>query len=101
LDAYDQKLESNVTLWSNSSFNQYERSFYQQENDYWDQVLPEIQSNFHQTDAVILQSPYCEQLKKDVPITYFLAKEMDQETFPMRSFLNFKKKMNCLLNIRH
>ena len=81
MDTYDQALESNVTLCQIRHSINTKDPFYQQENDYWDQVLPEIQSNFHQTDAAILHSHYCEQLKKDVPITYFLSKEMDQQTF--------------------
>ncbi len=55
--------------------------FYTKENDHYDHILPLIQNDMVKTTKTIWNSPYFEQLKKDVPETYFLLKEMEMKAF--------------------
>ncbi|MGM9960712.1 MAG: M3 family oligoendopeptidase [Allobaculum sp.] len=54
--------------------------FYTNECDYFDTISPVLDNAYHQIDAVILNSPYCEQLRNDVPETWFLMHEFAQKT---------------------
>ena len=56
-------------------------TYYDQENNYLNEILPVLQEDLSKITAVIMASPYCEQLRKDVPKTYFLSKEMEQKSF--------------------
>ena len=56
-------------------------AYYTKENEYFDEISPWIQDEMVQITHAILASPYIEELKKDVPETYFLAKEMEQKAF--------------------
>lgn len=56
-------------------------AYYTKENEYFDEISPWIQDEMVQITHTILASPYVEELKKDVPETYFLVKEMEQKSF--------------------
>lgn len=58
-----------------------EDEFYQKENDYWDEVMPKMKNLYTEFDNEVLASPYVEELKKDVPETYFLLAEYAQKSF--------------------
>lgn len=55
--------------------------FYQTENEYWDTTLPKMQSLTTAFDKAILASKFVEELKKEVPKTYFLLAENAQKSF--------------------
>ena len=56
-------------------------AFYQAENDYWDEAMPKMKSLTTAFDREVLASPFVEELKKDVPETYFLLAEFAQKSF--------------------
>lgn len=56
-------------------------AFYEQENDYWDENLPFIQDIKTQLYRCLLESPYLDLLKKDVPVTYFMILEDELKSF--------------------
>ena len=56
-------------------------ALYTKENDYWDEVSPLIQENMVQITDEIFASSFLEDLKKKIPETYFLAKEMERKSF--------------------
>ena len=56
-------------------------AFYQKENDYWDEAMPKMKSLTTAFDKEVLASPFAEELKKDVPETYFLLAEFAQKSF--------------------
>lgn len=55
--------------------------FYQNENTYWDETLPKMQSLSTAFDKAVLASPFVNELKNDVPKTYFLQAENAQKSF--------------------
>lgn len=56
-------------------------TFYQQENDYWDEASPKMKSLTAAFDDAVLASPFVEQLKQEVPETYFLLAENSKRSF--------------------
>ena len=55
--------------------------FYAKENDFFDQFLPVLQDENVKIVKTIYKSPYLEQLKKDLPETYFKLKENEMKSF--------------------
>lgn len=54
--------------------------FYSQEADFFDETMPEISSRQADVISAILDSPYAEQLKNDVPETWFMTNENARKT---------------------
>ncbi len=55
--------------------------FYEQENDYWDENLPLIQDVKIKLYKTIMNSVFAQQLKNDVPKTYFMLVEDSVKSF--------------------
>ena len=55
--------------------------YYAKENEYYDQVTPLFQDLSVSIVKTLLESPYVELLKKDVPETFFLLKEKEMQAF--------------------
>ena len=55
--------------------------YYAKENDYYDHVSPLLQESQVNIIHAIYESPYLEDLKKDVPATFFLLKDMERKAF--------------------
>lgn len=55
--------------------------FYKNENDFWDNNSPLIQAIDNEFNQTVLSSKFVEELKKDVPETYFLNAEFAQKAF--------------------
>lgn len=78
---YERKVDTMYSL-SYTRFNlNTQDPFYKEENAYWDEAIPHFQNMTHQIDAVLLASPYVEELKKEVPSTYFQLLQNAQEIF--------------------
>jgi M3 family oligoendopeptidase len=58
--------------------------FYNQENDFWDENSPFVQEFHVNVVKAIFESPYREELKKDVPETFFLIGENALRSFDER-----------------
>lgn len=58
-----------------------EDEFYSKENDFWDEYSPFVQQLQTDVSKVVLGSSYKEELKKDVPETYFLLSEFALKSF--------------------
>lgn len=56
-------------------------AYYTKENDHYDHILPLVQNDLVNATKTIWASPYFNDLKKDVPETYFLLKEMEMKAF--------------------
>lgn len=56
-------------------------AFYANENMYWDENLPKMQSLTTTFDKAVLQSEFREELAKEIPKTYFLRAENMQKSF--------------------
>lgn len=55
--------------------------YYTQENEYLEQAEPVLQEERIRAMDLILESPYIEQLKAELPETWFLQAEMDKKAF--------------------
>ena len=55
--------------------------FYTKENDHLNEIMPIIQEYTVHANDTILESPFCNRLRKDVPETYFLSKELERKSF--------------------
>lgn len=55
--------------------------FYNQEQDFFNESMPLIQASMVKVEKALLESPYLDELKKEIPETYFMSKEMDQKCF--------------------
>ncbi|MDD6467580.1 MAG: M3 family oligoendopeptidase [Erysipelotrichaceae bacterium] len=55
--------------------------FYVQENEYWDQQMPLYQQLNHEFQQALLQSPYLEELKQQIPAVYFQLLEYSMKSF--------------------
>lgn len=58
-----------------------EDTFYEKENDFWDEVTPLLQDLKTTVNKTVLESEYLELLKQDVPATYFLLAENAIKSF--------------------
>lgn len=56
-------------------------TFYDKENDFWDEASPLIQEENTSVAKIVLSSQFVEELKKDVPVTYFMIAENGQKSF--------------------
>ena len=56
-------------------------AFYSQEQDYWDENSPYIQELDNKVTKAVLQSKYVEQLKQDIPETYFILAAQNVKLF--------------------
>ena len=81
LDTYERYLATMQSLVGIRHTIDTKDDYYTKENDYFDQVSPLIQDASLSIVKTILESPYAEELKKDVPETYFLLKEKEMESF--------------------
>lgn len=55
--------------------------FYKAENDFYDEMLPVLQESYIAVDKAFLNHAKSDELKKRVPETYFMAKEMEFASF--------------------
>lgn len=55
--------------------------FYTKENDFLNEMIPVLQESVVNCNKAIMQSEFVEDLKKDIPETYFLQREMEHRSF--------------------
>ena len=55
--------------------------YYKKEQEHIDEIAPILQEDLVRISNVILESPYRKELEKEIPSTYFLAKEFDKKCF--------------------
>lgn len=58
-----------------------QNSFYKEENDHWNEILPILQEDFVEAGRIVMNSSYRKQLEEEIPKTYFLQKEMEDKSF--------------------
>lgn len=80
-DQVVQDFDSNVTLCSIRHSIDTKNLYYSKENSYYDENLPVIEEIFQQINASIVESPYMADLKKCIPPTYFLTREMAKKSY--------------------
>lgn len=51
--------------------------FYAKENDFLNEMIPVLQESVVNCNKAIMQSEFVEELKKEIPETYFLQREME------------------------
>lgn len=56
-------------------------AYYRKEDDRINEIAPILQEDLVHVSDVILNSPYRKELEKEVPATYFLAKEFEKKCF--------------------
>lgn len=81
LDRLDRHIQTMSSLCNVRHTIDTKDEFYTKENDHYDHILPLVQNDMVQAVKTIWASPFFEELKKDVPETYFLQKEMDMKAF--------------------
>jgi len=59
-------------------------AFYEKENDFWDEVGPLLQELETKAVKVVLASKFCDELKKDVPLPFFMKAENALRCFDER-----------------
>lgn len=69
--------------------------FYEKENAYWDEYGPLFEEINQKFVKVLLQSPYLEQIKEELPKTYFMILENKEKTFSSE-IIKEKQKENAL-----
>lgn len=81
LDQLERKIDTMANLCNVRHTIQTKDAFYNQENDYYDHILPKIQNHKDSITQTIFNSPYLEELKMDIPKVYFQKKEMERKAF--------------------
>ena len=83
-----EKILSHASTMENLSFIRHsidtKDEFYDKENDFWDEHEPYLQKFLVSVVKAVLESPYKEELKKDVPETFFLIGENALRSFDER-----------------
>ena len=51
--------------------------YYAKENDFLNEMIPVLQEDVVNCNKAVMQSEFVEELKKEVPETYFLQREME------------------------
>ena len=86
-DALNQHLSTDLNLCEIRHTINTKDSYYKQEEDYLNEILPIVQEDLVRVGNVILESPYRKELEKKIPQTYFWAKELEKKCFsPKGSF---------------
>ncbi len=80
-NALYQSFDTNLTLCSIRHSMDTKDPFYANENIRLDEIVPELESYFHAFDHALLSNPYLDQMKEEIPETFFLQKEMEKKSF--------------------
>ena len=80
-DALNQHLSTDLNLCEIRHTINTKDSYYKQEEDYLNEILPIVQEDLVRVGNVILESPYRKELEKKIPQTYFWAKELEKKCF--------------------
>ena len=70
-DALNQHLSTDLNLCEIRHTINTKDSYYKQEEDYLNEILPIVQEDLVRVGNVILESPYRKELEKKIPQTYF------------------------------
>ena len=55
--------------------------YYTQENDFLNEMLPVLKEDIVNCNKAVMESSFVSELKKEVPETYFLQREMEEKSF--------------------
>ena len=55
--------------------------YYTKENDFLNEMLPVLKEDIVNCNKAVMASPFVSELKKEVPETYFLQREMEEKSF--------------------
>ncbi len=80
-DSFYREFDSNLTLCSIRHSMDTSDSFYANENKRLDEIIPELESYFHDFDDALLSNPFLEEMKDEIAETFFLQKEMEKKSF--------------------
>ena len=58
-----------------------EMNIIQKENDFLNEMLPVLKEDIVNCNKAVMASPFVSELKKEVPETYFLQREMEEKSF--------------------
>ena len=81
LDVYKKELYTQFSLCEVRHTIDTRDEYYKKEQEHIDEIAPILQENLVRISNVILESPYRKELEKEIPSTYFLAKEFDKKCF--------------------
>lgn len=81
LDAYKKELYTQFSLCEVRHTIDTRNEYYKKEQEHIDEIAPILQEDLVRISNVILESPYRKELEKEIPSTYFLAKEFDKKCF--------------------
>lgn len=76
-----QSFDTNLTLCSIRHSINTKDGYYANENKRLDEIVPELESYFHAFNEALLLNPYLNQMKDEIPETFFLQKEMEKKSF--------------------
>lgn len=81
LDVYKKELYTQFSLCEVRHTIDTRDEYYKKEQEHIDEIAPILQEDLVRISNVILESPYRKELEKEIPSTYFLAKEFDKKCF--------------------
>lgn len=81
LDTYKKEIYTQFALCEVRHTIDTRDAYYKKEQDHIDEIAPILQEDLVQIADVVLNSPFRKELEKEVPSTYFLAKEFDKKCF--------------------
>lgn len=81
LDTLNRYVTTNSTLVEIRHTVDTRDEYYTKENDFLNEMLPVLQESIVACHKAVVASKFVEDLKKDVPETYFLMREMEEKAF--------------------
>ena len=94
LDDVNKYINTNQTLVEVRHTVDTRDEYYTQENDFLNEMLPVLKEDIVNCNKAVMASSFVSELKKEVPETYFLQREMEEKSFDPIIILKCKKKIN-------